>query len=191
MDDPLSAGLFQDLIVQTSLAKKTVVDAHVGKALFENAIMRSLKDKGKTILLVTHALHLISRVDYIYTVSNGQIAEQGTYVDLMSKDGPFARLMKEFGGEQDGKEDRTDEGEFQDADAKAQAKRDEAAEADGGKGRFLASKAIGEAAGTGKIEGRLIRSEKRTVGSLSKDGAFFIERKQRHHLSLIQSTSTT
>ena len=153
--------------------------------------MRSLKDKGKTILLVTHALHLISRVDYIYTVSNGQIAEQGTYVDLMSKDGPFARLMKEFGGEQDGKEDRTDEGEFQDADAKAQAKRDEAAEADGGKGRFLASKAIGKAAGTGKIEGRLIRSEKRTVGSLSKDGAFFIERKPRGYLSFIQSTSTT
>lgn len=109
----------------------------------------------------------------------------------MSKDGPFARLMKEFGGEQDGKGERTDEGEFQDADAKAQAKRDEAAEADGGKGRFLASKAIGKAAGTGKIEGRLIRSEKRTVGSLSKDGAFFIERKQRDRLSFIQSTSTT
>ena len=153
------------------------VDAHVGKALFENAIIRSLKNKGKTILLVTHALHLVSRVDYIYTISNGQIAEQGTYLDLMSKDGPFARLMKEFGGDQDGKEEEAIEEGIQDADAKAQAKRDEAAEVDGGKGRFLASKAIGNAAGTGKIEGHLIRSEKRTVGSLSKDGAFFIESK--------------
>lgn len=168
---------FQIFIVPGSLAKKTVVDAHVGKALFENAIIGSLKDKGKTILLVTHALHLISRVDYIYTISNGQVAEQGTYVDLMSKDGPFARLMNEFGGEQDEKEDGANEEETQDEDAKAQAKRDEAAQADGGKGRFLASKAIGKAAGTGKIEGRLIRSEKRTVGSLSREGTFFIERK--------------
>ena len=84
--------------------------------------------------------------------------------------------MKEFGGDQDGKEERDVEQEIQDADAKAQARRDELAEADGGKGRFLASKAIGNAAGTGKIEGHLIRSEKRTVGSLSKVGAFFIER---------------
>ena len=141
----------------------------------ENAIIGFLKGKGKTILLVTHALHLVSRVDYIYTISNGQIAEQGTYVDLMSKDGAFARLMKEFGGEQDGEDDGTIEEGIQDSDAKAQAKRDEAAEADGGKGRFLASKAIGNAAGTGRIEGRLIRSEKRTVGSLSKEGAFFIK----------------
>jgi len=92
----------------------------------------------------------------------------------MSNDGPFARLMKEFGGEQGGKEDGTIGEDIQDADVKAQAKRDEAAESDGRKGRFFASKAIGKAAGTGKIEGRLIRSEKRTVGSLSKNGASFI-----------------
>ena len=134
-------------------------------------------------------MHLVSRVDYIYAISNGQIAEQGTYIDLMSKDGPFARLMKEFGGEQDGKEESAIEQDIQDADAKAQAKRDELAEVDNGKGRFFASKAIGNAAGTGKIEGRLIRSEKRTVGSLSKDGAFFIEREKRDHLPFVQSTS--
>lgn len=111
----------------------------------------------------------------------------------MSKDGPFARLMKEFGGEQDGKEEETIEEGIQDVDAEAQAqaKRDDAAGVDGGKGRFLASKAIGRAAGTGKIEGHLIRSEKRTTGSLSKDGAFFIERKENrvttyHSFSLLQ-----
>jgi len=93
----------------------------------------------------------------------------------MSKDGAFARLMKEFGGEQDGKEEETIEEEIQDMGA--QAKRDDAAEVDGGKGQFLASRAIDKAAGTGKTEGHLIRSEKRTVGSLSKDGAFFIERR--------------
>jgi ABC-type nitrate/sulfonate/bicarbonate transport system ATPase subunit len=46
-DDPLSA-----------------VDAHVGRALFQNAIL-GLKAQGKTVVLVTHALHFLPQVDYI------------------------------------------------------------------------------------------------------------------------------
>lgn len=46
-DDPLSA-----------------VDAHVGKALFNDAIL-GLRSQGKTVLLVTHALHFLPMVDYI------------------------------------------------------------------------------------------------------------------------------
>lgn len=46
-DDPLSA-----------------VDAHVGQALFTNAIL-GLRAQGKTVILVTHALHLLSQVDHI------------------------------------------------------------------------------------------------------------------------------
>jgi ATP-binding cassette subfamily C (CFTR/MRP) protein 1 len=46
-DDPLSA-----------------VDAHVGQALFKNAIL-GLRAQGKTVILVTHALHLLSQVDHI------------------------------------------------------------------------------------------------------------------------------
>lgn len=46
-DDPLSA-----------------VDAHVGRALFDHAIM-GLRDRGKTVILVTHALHFLPRVDHI------------------------------------------------------------------------------------------------------------------------------
>jgi ABC-type protease/lipase transport system fused ATPase/permease subunit len=36
----------------------------VGRALFENAIM-GLRARGKTVLLVTHALHFLPEVDYI------------------------------------------------------------------------------------------------------------------------------
>lgn len=79
LDDPLSA-----------------VDAHVGKYLFEHAIKGSLA--GKTRLLVTHALHFLPEVDYIYCIEEGQILEHGTYSDLMSKKGAVCRLLEEFGG---------------------------------------------------------------------------------------------
>ena len=36
--------------------------------------------------------------DYIYTVANGTIVEQGTYDELITANGEFARLDKEVGG---------------------------------------------------------------------------------------------
>ncbi len=71
--------------------------------------------------------------------------------------------MKEFGGES------TEEESAPDADVKAQEERDAAAPG-AGKGAYKVSQAVGKAAGTGKLEGRLIQSEKRTVGSLSSSG---------------------
>lgn len=96
LDDPLSA-----------------VDAHVGKYLFEHAIKGSLAGKTRLVSwlgtrypsiiltidqLVTHALHFLPEVDYIYCIEHGQILEQGTYADLMSQEGAFFRLQEAFGG---------------------------------------------------------------------------------------------
>ncbi|KAG6817159.1 hypothetical protein H0H87_012120 [Tephrocybe sp. NHM501043] len=92
-DDPLSA-----------------LDAHVGKAVFQNVLQNSLS--GKTRVLVTHALHFLPQVDYIYTVADGRIAERGTYSELMHGHGEFAKFVTEFGskaeeeeGKKEGKED--------------------------------------------------------------------------------------
>ncbi|KAF8067032.1 P-loop containing nucleoside triphosphate hydrolase protein, partial [Lyophyllum atratum] len=63
-DDPLSA-----------------LDAHVGKAVFQNVLHNSLS--GKTRVMVTHALHFLPQVDYIYTIADDCIAERGTYAELM------------------------------------------------------------------------------------------------------------
>jgi ABC-type multidrug transport system fused ATPase/permease subunit len=74
LDDPLSA-----------------VDAHVGKALFENTIVRHLH--GKTRILVTHQLQYMSKVDQIIVISNGKVTEKGTYEQLMNDNGEFAKLI--------------------------------------------------------------------------------------------------
>ncbi|KAK5645932.1 hypothetical protein RI129_004396 [Pyrocoelia pectoralis] len=62
-DDPLSA-----------------VDAHVGKHLFEQCILKYLKDK--TRILVTHQLQFLKHADIIVIINNGQIAKVGTYNEL-------------------------------------------------------------------------------------------------------------
>ncbi|KAJ4467870.1 ABC protein [Lentinula aciculospora] len=125
------------------------VDAHVGRSLFFGAI-HSLIKEGKTVILVTHALHFLSSCDYIYTMDAGKIAEHGSYKDLIFRDGEFARLDKEFGG------DPTLETRTQSVDAVA-------LEAMKSKTDRLERKGVG----IGKLEGKLMVKEKRTTGSLS------------------------
>lgn len=90
LDDPLSA-----------------VDAHVGKALFFNAIC-NLRDQGKTVLLVTHAIHFLPYVDRIITLADGGIEEMGTYNELMAKGSTFAQAMIKFGQFQESREGEED-----------------------------------------------------------------------------------
>ncbi|KAJ6632266.1 P-loop containing nucleoside triphosphate hydrolase protein [Mycena sp. CBHHK59/15] len=129
-DDPLSA-----------------VDANVGKALFHSAIL-GLVQKGKTVILVTHALHFLSHCDYIYTLDDGKVAEHGTYQQLIDKNGEFARLDREFGGAEA-------ESEPQEAQTRAIITVED-----------VKSKSE-KAAGTGKIEGKLMVKEQRTTGGVA------------------------
>ena len=61
LDDPLSA-----------------VDAHVGEALLKDCLLNGPL-AGKTRVLVTHALHVLARTDYIYLMDGGKIIEEGTF----------------------------------------------------------------------------------------------------------------
>ncbi|KAH9929982.1 P-loop containing nucleoside triphosphate hydrolase protein [Fomitopsis serialis] len=124
-DDPLSA-----------------VDAHVGKALFADAIVGALRNRGKTVIL------------------NGRVEEQGTYSELVKNEKEFSRLIKEFGGTSTKEEEEDIE--------------EQAIEAPRGKPvttvdetKLREESAKRAAAGTGKLEGRLIVPEKRTTGSVS------------------------
>ncbi|KAG0699189.1 ABC protein [Suillus ampliporus] len=137
-DDPLSA-----------------VDAHVGKSLFQDAIVGALRNRGVTVILVTHAIHFLSQVDHIYILNNGVITESGTYGELISRGGDFARLNVEFGG-------HASEGE-----------NDQAKEVIPQAGvtiedvRLKSERARERATGSGKLEGLLIVKEKRSTGSVS------------------------
>lgn len=129
--------------------------------------MGALRNRGKTVILVTHALHFLSQCDYVYTVDNGRITAQGKYEDLLADDDTFARLMKQFGGEgkheeEVEKEEVAMEGKLPPqadvADAKMKSQSDQ--------------NRLG--AGSGKLEGRLIVAEKRTTGSVSWKGGLII-----------------
>ena len=63
----------------------SAVDAYVGKTLLDTLLLRGPL-AGKTRVLVTHALHVLDKTDYIYVMDEGAIVEQGTYAvrDLLS-----------------------------------------------------------------------------------------------------------
>ncbi|KAK0242171.1 multidrug resistance-associated ABC transporter, partial [Armillaria nabsnona] len=79
LDDPLSA-----------------VDACVGRFILDNCMLKGPL-ASKTRILVTHALHVLDKVDYIYVVDEGVIKEQGTYTDLIENSVIFSRIMEEYG----------------------------------------------------------------------------------------------
>jgi ABC-type multidrug transport system ATPase subunit len=49
---------------------------------------------------VTHAIHFLPKVDYIYTMVDGRIVEKGTYNDLIQNGGEFAKFVSEFGSKE-------------------------------------------------------------------------------------------
>lgn len=163
-DDPLSA-----------------VDAHVGKSLFEDAILGELRSRASiTVLLVTHAIHFLPHVDYIYAMKAGRIAESGTYQELMERGGEFARLDKEYGGRSQGPESCEDgDGvgvSVRDGDKVSESDTESGVETVGSVTRSTTIAAVKikslrareRAAGTGKLEGHLIVKEQRRTGSISR-----------------------
>ena len=145
------------------LTKIFKVDAHVGESLFHEAILGTLRKQGKTVIFVTHALHFLSYCDYIYTLRDGRLTEQGTFQELVAANGEFARLHNEYGGNN-----------FQ-ATEKPQVTTVVAED-------IKSKSASKHAGGTGKLEGKLIVKEQRTTGSISRQG---------HSLFLISDISLT
>lgn len=151
LDDSLSAGEVDfKCHVPWLLTKSFKVDAHVGKSLFHDAILGALRNQGKTVILVTHALHFLSYCDYIYTLSDGRLTEQGTFQELIAGNGEFARLDKEYGGNDSQSTDKPQATTAVAEDAKSKSR-----------------SAYKLAGGTGKLEGKLIVKEQRTTGSIS------------------------
>ncbi|KAG2050217.1 P-loop containing nucleoside triphosphate hydrolase protein [Suillus hirtellus] len=146
LDDPLSA-----------------VDAHVEKSLFQDAIVGALRNRGITVILVTHAIHFLSQVDYIYTLNNGIITESGTYEELISRGGDFARLDLEFGGHVS---DENDDGQAEEVAPQTGITVEDV--------KSKSEQARKEASGNGTLEGRLIVKERRSTGSVIWGGPLLL-----------------
>ncbi|MEL6476978.1 MAG: ABC transporter ATP-binding protein [Pseudomonadota bacterium] len=54
--------------------------------------------EGKTVLAIAHRLSTIHRMDRIVVLENGQIAEQGSHVDLLARGGLYARFWTRQSG---------------------------------------------------------------------------------------------
>jgi len=50
---------------------------------------------GRTVLMISHRLSTLGKVDEIIVLKDGGIAEQGSYQDLKRRGGVFAALLKE------------------------------------------------------------------------------------------------
>jgi ATP-binding cassette subfamily C (CFTR/MRP) protein 1 len=75
MDDPLSA-----------------VDAHVGRYIFDKAILGLLK--GKCVVLATHQLWVLDRCDRIVWMEAGKIQATGTFENLKNNHQAFQTLIE-------------------------------------------------------------------------------------------------
>lgn len=92
-------------------------------------------------------------------MNDGRVTEHGTYQQLISNNGEFSRLDKEFGGSKDS--EKAEEPTVH-SESMSRVNMDSAKE--------KSAKARRAGAGSGKLEGRLIVKEKRTTGSVSWKG---------------------
>ncbi|ETN05307.1 hypothetical protein PPTG_23495 [Phytophthora nicotianae INRA-310] len=81
----LARAVYQDADIYLLDDILSAVDSHVGHDIFKECIKTCLKDK--LVILVTHGLTFLSECNRIVVLENGVIVENGTYEDLMEKDG--------------------------------------------------------------------------------------------------------
>lgn len=99
----LSSGQKQKLAVARMLLKDPEViifdeatanmDQQSEREIMETIAM--LKEKGKTVIVITHHLQNLVQADSILVMENGVIAEQGTHQTLLQKGGVYAGLWEE------------------------------------------------------------------------------------------------
>ncbi len=101
----LSVGQAQRLALARTLLKSTqlmVLDEPTASLdrHSERAIMTTLEQAmaGQTLLMITHRLDQLTKMDKIMVLAHGQLVEQGSFQQLSSGQGPFARLLSQRSG---------------------------------------------------------------------------------------------
>jgi ATP-binding cassette subfamily C protein len=95
----LSGGQRQRLMIARAIVNKPkILFLDEATSALDNraqAIVTESMDKmDSTRIVIAHRLSTIVNADRIYFLHGGQVAESGTYQELMDKDGMFAALAK-------------------------------------------------------------------------------------------------
>ncbi|XP_078324316.1 ATP-binding cassette sub-family C member 5-like [Crassostrea virginica] len=72
----------------------SAVDVHVGRHLFHKCIKKFLK--GKSIIFTTHQLQYLKHCDEILVMEKGDFVEKGKHEELLSLNGYYSSMMKQF-----------------------------------------------------------------------------------------------
>jgi ATP-binding cassette subfamily C protein CydCD len=96
----LSGGQRQRIAIARALLRDApilVLDEALSSVDAENeAVIQQALDRlmaGRTTLILAHRLSSVINADRILVLENGAVAESGTHAQLISRDGPYRRLM--------------------------------------------------------------------------------------------------
>lgn len=99
----LSGGEKQRLSIARALVKKSLIYIFdEPTAALDTINEKRVKDtieelsKESLVIIITHNLSLLNKADFIYTMKQGEIVEEGNYEYLIKKDTYFSRLMEEL-----------------------------------------------------------------------------------------------
>ncbi len=99
----LSGGEVQRIAIARAILKDSpilILDEATAFADPENEheISMALRElmKGRTILVIAHRLSSIVNADNIVVMKKGKIIQQGTHRDMISVDGPYSDMWKEY-----------------------------------------------------------------------------------------------
>ncbi|KAK0621526.1 P-loop containing nucleoside triphosphate hydrolase protein [Bombardia bombarda] len=80
----------------------SAVDSHVGRHLINNVLGPKGLLSTKTRILATNSIPVLIESDYICLMKDGEIAEKGTYRQLMAMKGLVSEVIKSSGGNDSG-----------------------------------------------------------------------------------------
>lgn len=79
----ISRAKYKDAQILVVDEPTSALDAVAEQKVFDQ--IRALAATGQTIILITHRLHSVRHADLIHVLKNGQVAESGTFTELMKE----------------------------------------------------------------------------------------------------------
>lgn len=88
----IARALYKDPEILILDEATSSLDSHAQHCIYQ--VLKGLKAKGKTILMISHHLNSLNITDKILLLENGSLVEQGTQDELLAKKGSFYHLWK-------------------------------------------------------------------------------------------------